>query len=143
MFRRITTGFLKIPKKARTAFIVSLFMPGAGHIYNREVVRGVVLWSIAMGFFIWGLVWWRQYDAVYRMMVEQTGLPDIARAQALATVPLWWLPLLFYVIAVAFSAFDAYLVARQVVDLIARERTIRESERRDVLRELGGGDGTM
>ena len=135
MFRRITASFLRIPKKARTAFIVSLLIPGAGHVYNREVVKGVLLWAMAMGFLIWAYLSWGQYCFAYEQMLEQTGLEDIARAQAQASVPHLWVPFVFYLLVLIFSAYDAYLVACQVIELIKRERSIREAERRDI--ELG------
>ena len=136
MFRRITSSFLKVPKKARTACMVSIVMPGAGHVYNREVVKGVMLWAMAMGFLIWGYVSWSQYCATFSQMLEQTGMQDIAYAQARASVPHLWVPFVFYAMVVVFAAYDAYLVARQVIDLINREKAIRAAERRDVQ----GGD---
>ena len=141
MFRRITSSFLRVPKKARTACLVSIIMPGAGHVYNREVVKGVMLWAMAMGFLIWGYVSWSQYCVTYNQMLEQTAMHDIALAQARHSVPHLWVPFVFYLMVVVFSAYDAYLVARQVIDLINREKAIRESERRDV--QMGDGDATV
>ncbi len=131
MFKRITASFLKVPKKARTALLVSIVLPGAGHIYNREVVKGVFLWAMAMGFLIWGYSSWMQYNFVYTQMLEHSAMKDIALVQAHATVPYPWVPFVFYLIVVTFSAYDSYLVARQVLQLIEREREIRLAERRD------------
>lgn len=134
MLGRITTGFLAIPKKAATALAASIVLPGAGQIYNREVLKGILLWAIAMGFLIWGFTSWQQFGLVYAETLEQTGLADIATAQAHAAVPHRWLGPFFYLLVVVYSALDAWVVARQVVALIERERLIREAERRDAAR---------
>ena len=130
--RRITASFLKIPKKARTALLASLVIPGSGQIYNREVLKGILLWLMAVGFSIWTFSCCSQYRTIYAAFVEQTGLADIARAQAQAMASDYRIPVFFYLLVVVYSAYDAYLVARQVIDLISRERAIREAERRDL-----------
>jgi len=138
MFKRITSSFLKVPKKARTALVASAILPGAGQIYNREVFKGIMLWAMALGFAIWGYSSWLIYTAEYSRMYEHTALADIARVHARAAVPYPALPWVCYGLVVVYSAYDAYLVARQVIELIARERRIRESERKDVLATNGG-----
>ena len=135
MFGRITASFLKVPKKARTALLASVVLPGAGQIYNREVFKGIMLWAMALGFAVWGYSSWLVYTAEFTRMHEQTALADIARMHARAAVPYPWLPWLCYGLVVVYSAYDAYLVARQVIELIERERRIREAERKDALAE--------
>ena len=135
MFRKISTSFLNLPKKARTSLIISLIMPGAGHIYNREVVKGVLLWSMAMGFLICGWTSRTIYNQVYLATLEHTGLSDIAHAQAAAAVPWLWVPVIFYVIVLIFSSYDAYLVTGQIVTMIERERKIRQAAKDEILRQ--------
>jgi len=122
MFRKISTTFLNLPKKAKTALIISLIMPGSGHVYNREVVKGVLLWSMAMGFLIWGFTSFNLYNGIYARSFQQTGLADIAQAQAKAAVPWIWVPVVFYFIVVVFSSYDAYLVTKQIIDMIKRDK---------------------
>ena len=135
MFRKISTSFLNLPKKARTSLIISLIMPGAGHVYNREVVKGVLLWSMAMGFLIWGWTSRTLYNRVYLATLEHTGFADIAEAQAVATVPWLWVPVIFYVIVLVFSSYDAYLVTGQIVTMIERERKARQAAKDEILRQ--------
>jgi TM2 domain-containing membrane protein YozV len=135
MFRKISTSFLSLPKKARTSLIISLIMPGAGHVYNREVVKGVLLWSMAMGFIIWGWTSRTLYNEVYRATLEHTGMADIATAQASAAVPWLWVPVIFYIIVLVFSSYDAYLVTGQIIRMIERERKIRQAAKDEILRE--------
>ena len=142
MFRKVSTTFFNIPKKARTALLISIIMPGAGHIYNRDVVKGVLLWSMAMGFLIWGWVSRSLYTSVYQATLDHTGLSDIAHAQAHAAVPWMWVPILFYGIVVAFSSYDAYLIADQIIQMIERDRKAREALKQDLLneQERAGGE---
>lgn len=103
-----------LKKKPWAAIVASFFVPGAGQLYNRELLRGIVLIYIAVICLIWFSYNQGQYYQAFREMLKIEGERELAILYAKTQVKWRFVPLGIYGIIVILSAIDAYLFARYI-----------------------------
>lgn len=114
--------YLKVGKSPRSAALASLVVPGAGQIYNRELLKGCLLFLMAAGFVLWTLCNLHTRDMVELRVIERGGTAEGADARGRETVPWPLAPLAFYGLVALYSAWDGYHVARRILDMVELRR---------------------
>ncbi len=104
-------------KSSASALIVSLIIPGAGQFYNRELIRGVLFALLAVTMILWFGHLQIQYNQSYEEIVKMEGA-KIAAYYAHSQVAWRLIPLILYLVTAMFSAYDAFMFARYVKNIM-------------------------
>ena len=113
-------------KKPFFAFLISLVIPGSGQIYNRELLKGFIVFSLAILSFVFFIRLQILYHDAYNQIIASENVKMLAKLYAQEQVKIWLrlIPLIFYSGIAIFSATDAYFFARYLVRIVPqRKRT--------------------
>lgn len=97
------------------AAVASLFFPGAGQAYNREVVRSLIMILMAIGLLTWFIFLQQDYNDALRQANDLGLVEQIAKKYAEVQARDRRLPLALYLGLLVFSIYDAYVFAAYIV----------------------------
>lgn len=139
MSRPASGIYLKVKKSPRAAIAASLVVPGAGQFYNREVLKGCLLFLVAAGFALWTLSNLHTRDLVELRALERSGSAAHAARAAREAVPWPLAPLAGTALAALYSAWDGHRVAQRILDMVEVRRNAASPTRSfDIPKELDG-----
>ena len=109
-------------KKPILAFLISLIIPGAGQIYNRELLKGFILFFLAvlsLSYFIHQQI---LFHNTYSQIMLLENVKELSNLYAQSQIRLWsrLIPLVLYLAMAVFSATDSYFFARYLVRVIKK-----------------------
>lgn len=97
------------------AAVASLFFPGAGQAYNREVVRSLIMILMAISLLTWFIFLQQDYNDALRQANDLNLVGQIAKEYAKAQGVSRLIPLALYLGLLVFSIYDAYVFAAYIV----------------------------
>ena len=105
----------KKKKSPVIAALASLFFPGAGQAYNREVIRSLVMILMAISLLTWFIFLQQDYKDALRQANDLNLVGPIAYEYAKTQGVSRLLPLALYLGLLAFSVYDAYIFSAYIV----------------------------
>jgi TM2 domain-containing membrane protein YozV len=111
--QRLESG--KKKKSPVIAAVASLFFPGAGQAYNREVIRSLIMILMAIGLLTWFVFLQQDYSQALRQANDLNLVGPIAQEYAKAQGISRFLPLALYLGLLVFSIYDAYVFSAYIV----------------------------
>ncbi|MDD5774083.1 MAG: DUF5683 domain-containing protein [bacterium] len=105
----------KIKKSPVIAALASLFFPGAGQAYNREVIRSLIMILMAIGLLTWFIFLQQDYNDALRQANDLNLVGPIAYEYAKTQGVSRYLPLALYLGLLAFSIYDAYIFSAYII----------------------------
>lgn len=111
--QRLESG--KKKKSPVIAALASLFFPGAGQAYNREVVRSLIMILMAISLLTWFIFLQMDYTKALEQANDLNLVGDIAREYAKAQGVSRLLPLALYLGLLVFSVYDAYIFSAYII----------------------------
>lgn len=111
--QRLESG--KKKKSPVIAAAASLFFPGAGQAYNREVIRSLVMTLMAIGLLTWFVFLQMDYTKALEQANDLNLVGDIAREYAKAQGVSRFVPLALYLGLLVFSVYDAYIFSAYII----------------------------
>lgn len=111
--QRLESG--KQKKSPVIAALASLFFPGSGQAYNREVIRSLIMILMAISLLTWFVFLQMDYTKALEQANDLNLVGEIAREYAKAQGISRFLPLALYLGLLAFSVYDAYIFAAYII----------------------------
>ncbi|MEW6087414.1 MAG: DUF5683 domain-containing protein [bacterium] len=111
--QRLESG--KKKKSPVIAAAASLFFPGAGQAYNREVIRSLIMILLAISLLTWFVFLQQDYNQALEQARDLNLTGEIAMEYAKAQGVSRFLPLALYLGLLVFSVYDAYIFSAYIL----------------------------